>query len=639
VRLPYKELPRASRLYIAFLIVCGIASIFWASGFALHRQADISLGIYFLLAFITSLVPVQIPFTKIRFSVDTAFVFVILMIYGPLPAIATDAAGRFVTSVRIIKNRSNYFKIPFNISSGILSVFASALAFNALLIDHSGTSSSFILPILGMTIAYYLVNSGTVALAICITEPQNPFFFWFKSFGPAAISCMTSGSIATLLLILDSYGNYLGFLVTIPMAGLIYFSQKIYLLKEEEAFKHIGELERMHLSTIESLALAIDAKDPYTHGHLYRVRHFAVELAKRLGMTDETHLTGLSFSALVHDIGKIAIPDTVLKKPGKYSDREFLIMKTHSIIGAEMLKTIPLPFPVAKIVRHHHEKWNGRGYPDGLAGNEIPFESRIITVADVYDAIRSKRPYRPQMPRDKAIRIMLEERGHTLDPAITDIFLAHIDEFEQTVELVDSKIMDIIRSTKMETEFYQESESTWGRRSEHELTLFTGLYRLFSSEYGIYQTLHEIAVTIASVLPYSALVIYLPEEGGNRLKAVTVHGLDADDLHSNTIATGCGLTGWAFENRTPIISTPTESEFSCFENDEMIYQSCLAVPILFMNQSKGVATLYSEFSGAFTAEDQDLMFKVSPILGTLLNNQESKSQPFRAPYLLKVKGM
>ncbi|MCZ7581969.1 MAG: HD-GYP domain-containing protein [Deltaproteobacteria bacterium] len=311
---------------------------------------------------------------------------------------------------------------------------------------------------------------------------------------------------------------------------------------------------------MESLALAIDAKDPFTYGHVHRVRHYAAGLAKRLGITDEAHLNAIAFSALVHDMGKIAIPDAILKKPGKYSDREFAIMQTHAVIGSEMLRSIPLPYPVWKIVRHHHEKWNGRGYPDGLAGEEIPYEARILTVCDIYDAIRSTRPYRPKMPREKAIRIMQEEIGVSIDPRLGEVFLQHLDELERDLQMVESKILDIVRATNVSADFLEEPDPNAANGGERELTLYHNLTRLFSDNHELGRTLYDVALTIATTVPYSALVVYMPEPNRTHLYPALVHGLDADYLRDNRVRSGEGVSGWAFQNAMPMVTIPNGGE-------------------------------------------------------------------------------
>src|SRR5439155_9339379 len=170
-------------------------------------------------------------------------------------------------------------------------------------------------------------------------------------------------------------------------------------------------------------AMAIDAKDQVTHGHIRRVQTFATRLAREVGIRDEKLIRAIEAAALLHDMGKLAVPEYILNKPGKLTEAEFEKMKLHASVGADILSAIEFPYPVVPIVRHHHENWNGKGYPDGLKGTDIPIGARIISVVDCYDALVSDRPYRPKLSEDEALAILLERRGVMYDPLVVDTFL------------------------------------------------------------------------------------------------------------------------------------------------------------------------------------------------------------------------
>ncbi|MDP8256454.1 MAG: HD domain-containing phosphohydrolase [Candidatus Alcyoniella australis] len=642
----FKELPQASRLYVILLITAGVVALGYSFKLPLSRELDFAFAVYLGLAIITSRMTVKVPFSNVHFSIDTAFVFAIIMLYGMLPAIFADAIGKFVLSITNTSPRTR-FKIPFNVASGVLAVFGASYVYTLLLgSGGNATLSDQILPIVAMVTVYYLVNTTTVATGICITEPQNLLRFWLKNFLQTSIGFYTAGSIAALLFILDTQASALGFLVTIPIIGLTYFSQQIYLQKEEESHSHISELEDLHMSTVRALALATDAKDAYTHGHVHRVQAYAVSLARKLGIEEEATIKGISFAAQVHDIGKIAIPDAILNKPGKYSESEFQIMKSHPIIGAEMLKGIPLPFPVSKIVRHHHEKWNGRGYPDGLAGQEIPFESRILTVVDVYDAIRSSRPYRPKMEKEKAIAIMRKEKGFTLDPSITDVFLEHLDELEHDVEISHNDLMDILRSNNIVIDYDESHEAGMKRRmayADRERELFDGFSKIFASESDAGSTLEMLSGFISNVVPHSTFLVYVPDEDGMQLRPLIVSGKDDDDMRHNVISISASTSGWVFSNEKPTVCRPNDAEFANSVSGKAAYQSCLSLPIIFLGKSIGVITLYSFFESAFAAEDQDLLFRFSPFIGSqlksLIDRYSSESDGSASPAKSKVVNM
>ena len=157
--------------------------------------------------------------------------------------------------------------------------------------------------------------------------------------------------------------------------------------------------------------MAIDAKDQITHGHIRRVQQYAVRLARHMGMTDGRQISAIEAASLLHDMGKLAVPEYILNKPGKLTAAEFDRMKLHAGIGADILSAIDFPYPVVPIVRHHHESWDGSGYPDGLRATAIPIGARILAVVDCFDALTSDRPYRPRMSDSDAIAILLSRRG------------------------------------------------------------------------------------------------------------------------------------------------------------------------------------------------------------------------------------
>ena len=197
--------------------------------------------------------------------------------------------------------------------------------------------------------------------------------------------------------------------------------------QQEELDKRKKNIEEMSLQLMQMLSTTIEAKDEYTKGHSHRVAEYSVLIARELGW-NEKELSNLKNAAHLHDIGKIAIPDTILNKPSKLSEEEFSIIKEHTIIGANILKNISLIDHVQEIVRNHHERYDGNGYPDGLKEKEIPLHARIVAVADSYDAMSSQRIYRNQLPPEKIIQELENNKGTQFDPEITDIFLKLLRE-------------------------------------------------------------------------------------------------------------------------------------------------------------------------------------------------------------------
>src|SRR6476660_3331914 len=207
---------------------------------------------------------------------------------------------------------------------------------------------------------------------------------------------------------------------------------------EAERRRHIEEMAVIHMNTIESLAIAIDAKDQTTHGHVRRTQIYAREMGKLFSVT-ESEIQALHAGALLHDIGKLAVPEYILNKPGKLTEAEFAKMKIHPTVGGDILKRVNFPYPVEDIVRYHHEKWDGSGYPKGLKGEAIPLIARIISVLDFYDATRCDRPYRKGMKREESLALLNSMTGSAFDRKVVEKFIAHVEEFDRLIDSQDIK--------------------------------------------------------------------------------------------------------------------------------------------------------------------------------------------------------
>src|SRR5437868_15368525 len=249
---------------------------------------------------------------------------------------------------------------------------------------------------------------------------------------------MVGAATAGLIHFLNAHIGWQSSLLVLPPIYLMYRSYRLYLGKLETEKQHAEQVSKLHLRTIEALALAIEAKDENTAEHLQRVRVYSMALAKELRLSeDETE--ALQAASVLHDIGKLAVPEHIISKPGRLTPEEFEKMKIHPIVGAEICERVNFPYPVAPIVRAHHEKWDGSGYPEGLSGEGIPLGARILSAVDCLDALASDRQYRRALPLDEAMAVVAGEVNRSFDPKVIEVLQRRYQELEKTAREQPSK--------------------------------------------------------------------------------------------------------------------------------------------------------------------------------------------------------
>src|SRR5687767_9151183 len=211
---------------------------------------------------------------------------------------------------------------------------------------------------------------------------------------------------------------------------MVYLAYQWHRRVLEDERRRAQLMSEVHLAAVEALALAIDAKDQTAPNHVRRVQAFATGLARAVGMSED-EVQGVRTAALLHDIGKLAVPEHILAKPGPLTHEEFQKVRTHPQVGADIIASVPFPYPVAPLILSHHERWDGRGYPAGLKENEIPLGARVLCIVDYFDALTSDRPYHRGISVDAALALIQQEAGKALDPRVVDAFVTRLPELQR----------------------------------------------------------------------------------------------------------------------------------------------------------------------------------------------------------------
>jgi putative nucleotidyltransferase with HDIG domain len=419
--------PRA-KFFIGAVIIAGFLVI----GHSVHalRSTPVTSQ-WFVLAALTLLsgsITIKLPGIDASISVSETFVFTSVLLFGASAGTITVTLDGLIISLWLWRKGIGIHKVLFNMAAPALSIWPAAQLFFSVTgvppLTQGAAELSALLPgLLLFAAVYFLLNSWLMATAVSFEEASSPLEIWRHNFLWLCLSFFSGASVSILLVSVSREIDLTALAVIVPLLIISYLTYHTSMARVEDANRHVDELNHLYLSTIETLAMAIDAKDQVTHGHIRRVQEYSVALARRMGVDDENLIQAIEAASLLHDMGKLAVPEHILNKPGKLTIAEFEVMKTHAAVGADLLAAIEFPYPVVPIVRHHHESWDGSGYPDRLIGTDIPIGARILSVVDCFDALTSDRPYRKRLSDSEAITILQQRRGAMYDPLVVDVFV------------------------------------------------------------------------------------------------------------------------------------------------------------------------------------------------------------------------
>lgn len=404
---------------------------------------------------------------------------------------------------------------------------------------------------------------------------------------------------------------------------------------EAEQRRHVEEMATIHMNTIESLAIAIDAKDQTTHGHVRRTQIYATEMG-RLFNVSEKELRALHAGALLHDIGKLAVPEYILNKPGKLTEAEFAKMKIHPTVGGDILRRVNFPYPVEDIVRYHHEKWDGCGYPSGLKGEAIPLVARIISVVDFYDATRCDRPYRKGMKREESLALLRSMVGTAFDPRVVDMFIRHVEAFDRLIDSQDIKEQvastpsaDNQTATKPDAGLAPDVlgafEESSGFRSiseaQREVFALHEIAQTIGSSLNLSDTVTLVANKLRAIVPFDTCVIYLVDNPSGKAIAAHVVGEEVEVFNRRRINIGDGITGWVIANARSMCNASPDLDMIGVP-DEIVkrFRCVLVSPLVREDGAFGAIALYSQSRTSYTSEHVRLLESVCQHAASALNN-------------------
>ena len=633
-----QELRFSSRLYISIVVAVGAAVV-------LHSLRELSRAPldprWLMLAVLTLLsgsFTVKVPGIPARLSVSETFVFAAALLFGAPAATMTVVLDTLVISFWLGRKSSPpRSRVVFNVAASATAIWVSSNVFFILAdvrpLAEAPTSIVSLLPwLLVLASLYFLLNSWLVAFVVGLHKRRSPLEVWRTNFLWLSLNYFSGASIAALVVPYLLQARDSGFvyvvLALLPVLIISYLTFNTALARIDDANTHLSELNRLYLSTIETLAMAIDAKDQITHGHIRRVQQYAVRLARHMGMTDGKEISAIEAASLLHDMGKLAVPEYILNKPGKLTPAEFDRMKLHAGIGADILSAIDFPYPVVPIVRHHHENWDGSGYPDGLRATAIPIGARILAVVDCFDALTSDRPYRPRMSDADAIAILVSRRGTMYDPLVVDAFIT-VHSLGTTVPTSTETAESIWGSDRLAPSIVPAPAIAYAHRSRlddiaassEETLILYDLALALSSPSDVNDAGDAIARHLRRLVPASIVVLFSYDAHTDDLVSVYVTGDALGHFLGLRIPRGERLSGWVAANRLTLLNSDPVLDFGdVVRHMTPRLRSSLSAPLISGDELVGVLSIYAGEPDAFNEEHKRIIDAVSTQLATAVKN-------------------
>ena len=589
-------------------------------------------------------------------SVADAFVLLAIITYsgsasgnaGPsviLAGITAVAASYGVYSRRAIIGVTSVSVISTLLIASIYDIVVDLVAGKSNLAGASGIQfKTFLFPLLLLATLQYFLSTVVTAWFLSLEAgtfkllPSPESIVWT---GAAQLASLASAVlIYSAIQTADALYAFTGVLTSAVVYLLYHFNEKRLdevRRAEAERRRHAEEMATIHMNTIESLAIAIDAKDQTTHGHVRRTQIYAEQMGQLLRVSP-LEVQALLAGALLHDIGKLAVPEYILNKPGKLTEAEFAKMKIHPTVGGDILKRVNFPYPVEDIVRYHHEKWDGSGYPRGLKGEAIPLTARIISVVDFYDATRCDRPYRKGMKREDSLGLLRGMIGTAFDPKVVQVFIDHVEEFDRLIkaediqEQVPSEIPELDLETKTRPDAGLASD-VMGTQEERK----DGFRSISDAQREVF-ALHEIAQTIGSslnlsdtvalvsnklraIVPFDSCVIFVVDERSGKAVAAHAAGDHHEIFSRRKIEIGEGITGWVVANCRSMCNASAELDLvGVPDSVAKQYRGILVSPLLREDGAFGAIALYSKARTSYTTEHVRLLESVCQHASSALNN-------------------
>lgn len=592
-------------------LVSGIA-LFWLA-VEVNRGRQSGSGtfpLFLVLSVLSALGRFGLP--TMSGTMPASFLFVLAAL-PELPLSETLVIGLTGTAIHALRNppaQRDSLGLLLQLAAWVIGIVAAHAAYQHVVSLLPGIGMAAALPL--ASIVLFLVTAFPLAAAASLREKELLRRVWKNRYLGSLPCSLAGASMAGMLATLPRISWAFPVLLIGPVALLVFYACRLQLESLARERQHAEELAALQLNLVEALALAVESKDIRPLSELQRMTRFAEGLGRAVGLQEE-QIRALRVAAVLHDIGQVAVPDHILMKPGRLTPEEFQRLKVHPEVGAQIIEQAGLPRLISDIVRAHHERWDGTGYPRGLRGEEIPIEARVLAAVDMLLALNTERRYRPALPLDEAMERVRKEAGAGLDPGVVDRLEAVYRQLDR--ESLDGRAPDSARGDDGLPNFLRAIAEA--RREEQLLLEFS---QILGSSLDLDETLHALARRLRTQMSFDTMVLFLRQ--GDQLQASFIEGLNYRLFHGLTVPMKTGLTGMAAATLRPALNAPPAGDPIAQRNPvaAAALQSALVIPLDGPAGLVGTLNLYSTRQEAFTHAHLSLLLAISPQLAASVEN-------------------
>jgi diguanylate cyclase (GGDEF)-like protein/putative nucleotidyltransferase with HDIG domain len=588
---------------------------------------------------VLSISKVRLPLTRGSASLSMSYFtdFLALVLLGPDQGMLVAGISGATQCVFVLRARPSFARTAF--SAAVLMVAMQVTGLLAGALGGFPRESTFLVlgrVTLATSSAFFIMNSGLVAIAVALSRRASIARTWYDAFFWTAPACLIGAALAVLLTRTSSALVWAPVLAAGPLL-VTFKAYQIFLGRVEAQQRHLKEVSDLHLASVEALARAIDARDQTIdqaragENHIRRLQAWAIALAEAAGLGPED-VEAVKVAALLHDIGKLAVPEHILTKPGPLTPKEFARVRIHPVVGAEIIKAVPFPYPVASLIRSHHERWDGSGYPDGLRAEETPLGARVLAVVDYFDALRSNRPYHGPANRHEAIATLRSEAGRALDPSLVALFLTILPSLE-SADVTGESALEMPAKPPSDRGTVVDIGAARGRVAPawvfHNISLATqemralhDIAQTLGTRLSVDDTMALLTAKLNRLVPGSCWVLYLHDPSDDVLRCRFATGLPADVAAQLIIPAGAGASGWAARHRTAVLNAPASADFEAagLSAAERALHSALSYPLVDDDVLIGTLTVYHAEREPFREEHRHVLDHISAQAASVLRN-------------------